>query len=913
MCGLAAVAVLLAATCPATAVALYDETSEAGTPGMLPLVGPGSWSWATQGGGGCLNVIVDASSSPLGTGKAIHFADPSATGANALTKWNGLGTQNLVHLSFLCHEVAAAGGAFTVILGGDQATAKFAELHVGGRHVIAKRASGSNDISPAGAEYEQAATVVIDIVANSGTAATNYTTSNGLSGTLGIDRYDVFVNGTLIIDEADPASYNGAIDSFSFQTTVEGTGVDVYLDGIRFESLSTTAAAGDFTLTVSPLAQNVTLCGEALYRVVVAPENGFQGYVQLSLDVPPAGVRGRFTPAAVGSSGWLAEATLSIPPTLTPGSYAFAITGTSGALRRSQTATFTIVDDTTPQFALSIVTDGGGTVAAEPPTGPYPCGTVVTLTAVPEAGYRVKSWSGTDNDASTAATNTVTMRSNTTVRVVFEPLPPPQYRLICIVPDGHGSVTPSMGLFAAGTEVQLIAAPDNAYRVKSWSGTDNDSSTSHVNKVTMTSDRTVTVVFELLAQGQYQLMARVVGGHGWIRPMDGTYAAGTTVELEAGPDVDYRVKAWTGTDADTSTATTNSVMMDRNRTVTVEFEKIPVPRHQLTVNVVQGQGTVTPDGGEYPQGTVVTLLAAPEARFRTSAWRGTDDDASTSHVNTVTMEADRTVEVEFEPVSDGFFQLMAHVVGGHGSVSPMDGTYAAGTPVTLTATPDEEYQVKAWTGTDDDASRAASAVVTMDADKTVTVEFGMVDCNGNHILDATDIASGTSKDCNANGIPDECESDADADGVPDACDNCPDHANAKQEDADGDGVGDACDGCPHDPGTTGVCAFPADADGSGTVTIREVTRYSAAWLNGAAWPAAPTPVQTSYANRAIALWRTGEGYHYVYGYAAPEGWRPLAEAGQLAASLLHALLQEPAEALLWGSADGGERSGGPMP
>ena len=49
-----------------------------------------------------------------------------------------------------------------------------------------------------------------------------------------------------------------------------------------------------------------------------------------------------------------------------------------------------------------------------------------------------------------------------------------------------------------------------------------------------------------------------------------------------------------------------------------------------------------------------------------------------------------------------------------------------------------------------------------------------VDCNGNGILDACDLASGTSLDCDANGIPDECDiaagaSDCDADGIPDAC------------------------------------------------------------------------------------------------------------------------------------------------
>jgi hypothetical protein len=57
-------------------------------------------------------------------------------------------------------------------------------------------------------------------------------------------------------------------------------------------------------------------------------------------------------------------------------------------------------------------------------------------------------------------------------------------------------------------------------------------------------------------------------------------------------------------------------------------------------------------------------------------------------------------------------------------------------------------------------------------------ELATNDCNANGVPDDCDLASGTAKDCNVNGIPDSCEiaqgseSDIDSNGVPDSCEDC---------------------------------------------------------------------------------------------------------------------------------------------
>jgi hypothetical protein len=53
----------------------------------------------------------------------------------------------------------------------------------------------------------------------------------------------------------------------------------------------------------------------------------------------------------------------------------------------------------------------------------------------------------------------------------------------------------------------------------------------------------------------------------------------------------------------------------------------------------------------------------------------------------------------------------------------------------------------------------------------VELEVTIVDCNLNQVLDTIDLANGTSRDCNGNGRPDECETGLDGNGdlVPDSC------------------------------------------------------------------------------------------------------------------------------------------------
>jgi subtilisin family serine protease len=160
--------------------------------------------------------------------------------------------------------------------------------------------------------------------------------------------------------------------------------------------------------------------------------------------------------------------------------------------------------------------------------------------------------------------------------------------------------------------------------------------------------------YRLFIAPQYQLTAEAIavpelspGQQPVVVPDTGTYFQHTVVHLTVSPSpppAGYQV-LWTGTDDDTLTTTENTVLMNRDRSVTATFVRNVC---ELTASVIGVGGTVVPADGNYPRGTVVNLTAYPDEGYRVKRWTGTDDDTSYAPTNTITMNGDKYVTVEFD-------------------------------------------------------------------------------------------------------------------------------------------------------------------------------------------------------------------------------------------------------------------------
>ena len=109
---------------------------------------------------------------------------------------------------------------------------------------------------------------------------------------------------------------------------------------------------------------------------------------------------------------------------------------------------------------------------------------------------------------------------------------------------------------------------------------------------------------------------------------------------------------------------------------------------------------------------------------------------------------------------------------------------------------------------------------------------GSADCNGNGVPDGCDIASGTTQDCDLDGLPNVCEADCNQNGESDDCEI----GGGQAQDCNHDGVPDECQLSGNDCDANGVpdeCQWPTqDCNKNNVVDACEITANPDADCNG---------------------------------------------------------------------------------
>jgi hypothetical protein len=171
----------------------------------------------------------------------------------------------------------------------------------------------------------------------------------------------------------------------------------------------------------------------------------------------------------------------------------------------------------------------------------------------------------------------------------------------------------------------------------------------------------------------------------------------------------------------------------------------PVTTVYYSLNLhTAGQGSIvlSPSGGRYAEGTLVTLTARPVIGWRFDNWSG--DLTGIENPTTIVMNSDKYVTANFTEINPGYYSLTVSTVGqGNVTLDPAGGIYLPGTMVKLTAIPGSGWEFYQWYG--DLGGSENPTNIIMDFHKTVTAAF--TEGGGlNKIVGHTEVFSGISTD-----------------------------------------------------------------------------------------------------------------------------------------------------------------------
>ncbi|MBT7624240.1 MAG: hypothetical protein HN595_06880 [Flavobacteriaceae bacterium] len=242
------------------------------------------------------------------------------------------------------------------------------------------------------------------------------------------------------------------------------------------------------------------------------------------------------------------------------------------------------VDITPPiqKYTLIVNSSEGGSVNTV--GGEYVKGSSVTVTATPNPGFIFSGWTG--NSSSVESSITINIEGNLSITANFEPLID-SYELI-LVTTGGGNVS-GAGVYNDGTEVEILATPNDGYRFTGWS----DGVSENSRTVTMNSDIALNANFELII---YTLTV-VASEGGSVSIENGEYQTGAVVEINASVDENYQFVNWTDSNGNIlGEELLISVTINEDTQIQANFSLIPenitFSNPLITPGILSGEFTV---------------------------------------------------------------------------------------------------------------------------------------------------------------------------------------------------------------------------------------------------------------------------------------------------------------------------------
>lgn len=533
-----------------------------------------------------LSVVTDGQGNTTPSSGSFEYGDTVTLEATADQGWRFTGWSG---------DLNETSNPTSVIMNSDKnITAHFEQI----LHSLSVSADGEGTVSPDSGSYPLGDTVSISATAQQGWFFTGW--SGDVTGS---------DNPTSIVMNSDKSiTAHFAQTTFSLDVTTEGMGRvspdsgtfgegdTVYLTAAGDPGWQFTGWSGDLVSSENPAAV-----------IMNSEKNIIAHFEQIlhSLSVS-AGTGGSVTP----SSGQFPQGDTVIITASAEEGYLFTdwrgdLTGTHNPAEvRMDSDKDIIADFEMIQYSLSVDTEGNGSVT--PDSGTYTYHDSVTITATAQPGWRFVEWTGDHTGTQNPAI--IFMDADKSITARFEQI---TYSFSATV-EGQGSISPASGTYAHGDTVTVAAVPEQGWRFSEWTG-DKTGSENPLSFV-ITSDISLIAHFDQIPQYSLAITSE---GEGTVTPDTGTYSEGDTVSVTARGSTGWTFDHWSGDFSGTQNPA--HVVMDSSKSIIAHF--VQIPTYQLSVDV-QGNGSVVPDQGSFPQGDTVIITATGEPGWIFDHWSG---------------------------------------------------------------------------------------------------------------------------------------------------------------------------------------------------------------------------------------------------------------------------------------------------
>ena len=339
-------------------------------------------------------------------------------------------------------------------------------------------------------------------------------------------------------------------------------------------------------------------------------------------------------------------------------------------------------------YTVTVSNDGKGTGTATPSTAA--AGTMISLTATPNEGYRFKEWQVISGGVAIKDDKFLMPNDNVEVKAIFEEDAPPVPTefTITVKTDGNGTASASPDKAVAGTEIRLTATPNTGYHFKEWQVM-SGGVTIKDNKFLMPSANVeVKAIFEKDAPPAPTELTITVktDGNGTASASHAKAVVGTEITLTATPNKGYHFKEWKVISGGVTIKDDKFLMPDSNVEVRAIFEKDapPVPT-EFTITVkTDGNGTASASHAKAVVGTEIRLTATPNTGYHLKEWQVISGGVTIKDDKFTMPSANVEVKAIFEKDTGGggggynppvTYYTLRFETGGGSDIPSVQGTY----------------------------------------------------------------------------------------------------------------------------------------------------------------------------------------------------------------------------------------------